>query len=227
MIVIGGPVRNRAWNPEYLKALRDLDYPDKAFLFLENDSTDATLSILRQFASEWGARVVSESFPGPGHHRGEYNTDSYARLAAVRNRFVELFLESDAEYLFSVDSDVIVPPDILTRLLAIAERDEKVIVGAAICNVAGCQLDGRVAGNFMIKKADQIIHPPKYPLAGVIDVDVIGACYLIPRQVFENGVRYGAHMQGEDIAFCLVASDKGYRMKVLLDSNCEHRMEER
>jgi GT2 family glycosyltransferase len=223
-VIIGCPVNRARVLPKYLKALRDLDYPDKAFLFLENDSTDSTLPILLQFASEWGARAVSESFPGPAYNRNEFKRDSYTRLAAVRNRLIDLFLESDADYLFSVDSDVIVPPDILTRLLAIA--DPETIAGAAICNVAGCQLDGTVAGNFMIRKGNLFDHPKNYPLSGVMDVDHLGACYLIPRSVLEGGVRYAADMQGEDAPWCRAAAEKGYRMQILLDSGCDHRMNE-
>lgn len=225
-VVIGCPVRNRAWAlPQYLKALLDIDYPGKVFLFLENDSTDSTLPILQEFATnEWLAQVFSESFAGPGHIRGEYNRDGYERMAALRNRFLDLFLETDGDYLLSIDSDVLAPPETAKRLLAL--MDGETIAGAALCNVVSQKLDGITPGNFMVKLDGRIVHPDTYPLSGVMDVDVIMACYMIPRQAIMDGVRYGPHPQGEDIPFCLAAADKGYRMKVVLDLVCDHRMEE-
>lgn len=232
-ITIGSIIRNRAWIlPEYLSSLVALDYSfitDRKFLFLENDSTDITLSLLNQFSNNFGervARVVSESFSGPGHRRGEYNLDDYAHMAIVRNRFIELFLEDPSDYLLSIDTDVIVPPNLFERLLDIAAQPV-IVAAAAICNILGRQLDGHMPGNFMVRdKEGSIIHPPSYPLTGVMDVDITGACYLIPREVLEAGVRYGPHPYGEDIPFCIEAKKKGFEIKVLLDSHCEHRMVE-
>jgi hypothetical protein len=223
-IVIGCPIRNRAWAlPKYLKALLDLDYSNKVFLYLENDSNDSTLPILQEFATnEWLAQVFSESFAGPGHSRGEYNQDGYAHLAALRNRFLDFFLETDGNYLLSIDSDVIPPPETVKRLLGL--MDGKTIAGAALCNVAGQKLDGHTPGNFMIEQDGQIVHPDPYPLSGVMDVAVIGACYMIPRQAIMDGVRYSANPQGEDIPWCLSAKEKGYSVKVVLDLVCDHRM---
>jgi hypothetical protein len=57
-----------------------------------------------------------------------------------------------------------------------------------------------------------------------MDVAVVGACYMIPRKAIVDGVRYSAHPQGEDIPWCVSAKEKGYRMKVILDLVCDHRM---
>lgn len=226
-IVIGCPARNRAWAlPAYLKALLDLDYPNKAFLFLENDSTDNTLAILEAFQDSctdqaWVTRAVPSN--ATGWRRGEYNADGYAHLAALRNRFLDLFLETDGDYLLSIDSDVIPPPDTVRRLLEL--MDGQTIAGAALCNVAGQKLDGHTPGNFMVMDGNGLIrHPDSYSLIGTVDVAVIGACYMIPRQVIVDGVRYSAHPQGEDIPFCESAAAKGYLVKVILDLVCDHRM---
>jgi len=229
-IAIGCPVRNRAWVlPDYLEALRKIEYNNglsHGFLFLENDSTDDTLLLLAVFAQLYGAELCTKRrTTSPGHRRGEYNANGYAHLAAIRNLFINMFLQTDADYLFSVDSDVIVSHDILQKLLPLA--DQQTIVGAAISNIAGVELDGRCPGNFMIEQGGLIMHPAEYPLTGSMAVDVIGACYLIPRSVLEAGVRYGAHAQGEDVEWCRQAKDKGFRMLVSFDTRPEHRMEER
>jgi GT2 family glycosyltransferase len=222
-IAIGGVVRNRAWIlPDYLHALEQIDYPNKSYLFLENDSTDETYSILTSWAEGKDCRVENLITETEGWARGDYSVNQYENLANVRNKFVEMFLKTDAQFILSVDSDIIVQPNIIQRLIQVS--DENTIVGAAISNIPGVPLNGSSPGNFMVKKEGMIIHPPVYNLSGMMDVDVIGAVYLIPRKVLEDGVSYGPHPQGEDIPFCERAKDKGYRLKVLLDLVCDHRM---
>lgn len=225
-VAIGCPVRNRAWIlPEYLAALDKIDYPQVQFLFLENDSDDDTRWILDDwtFSRNDYADFICWRTGAEAWERGDYSLNGYANLATVRNQFVKSILEyTDADYLFSVDSDVIVPPDALQRLLEHA--DENTIVGAAISNIPGQPLDGSTPGNFMIERNGMMVHPNPYPLSGLLDVDVIGAVYLIPRKALESGVRYAAHPQGEDIAFCIKAAEMGFQMRVVTDVKCEHRM---
>ncbi|MCE5285757.1 MAG: glycosyltransferase [Pelosinus sp.] len=224
-IAIGCPVRNRAWVlPDYLAALDTVSYKEKEYLFLLNNSTDTSKTILQQFLKtrqgQWQERVDEEV---PGYRRGEYNANHFRHLAFIRNTFINMFLQSTScQFLLSIDSDIIVPPDIISKLLALANNET--IVAAAICNIPGRQLDGRMPGNFMINLNGCIQHPPTYPLAGTMKADVIGAVYLIPRNVLENNIRYASHPQGEDVGFCLAANAKGYKLLINLDAKCEHRM---
>lgn len=245
-IAIGCPVRNREWVlPEYLAAIDGVYWLNKEYLFLENDSTDSTPYMLKKFnpfsikmtkSDITDKTIVCKSclYPvkiqfiksnAPGHQRGEYNANNYSHLANIRNQFIDMFLSTDADYLLSIDSDIIVPPDILQGLLSLA--DQNTIVAAAISNIPGQPLDGHSPGNFMINQGGMIIHPYEYPLTGTMEVDVTGAVYLIPRKVLEDGVKYGAHEQGEDIYFCRQAKEKGYRLVVNFDCRAKHRMVEK
>jgi GT2 family glycosyltransferase len=226
LVVIGCPVRNRAWVlRDFLGALETIEYYPRSFLFHENNSDDGTGELLDGWASQRGDVVVMHGRgPAPGHRRNERGRDGYAYLAGVRNTLLDVVVRSGADYLLSVDSDVIVPPDIVDHLLELA--DERTIVGAAISNIAGRPLDGRTAGNFMVE-AGGIVHPASYPTTGVLEVAVTGACCIIPRALLERGVRYGPHPQGEDIAFCQAARAAGGRVLVTFDVRPDHRMEEK
>lgn len=223
-IAIGAPVRNRAWIlPDYLQSLIRLEYENRIFLFLENDSSDDTTLILQEFCNGEPNRILKSASTGSAHwDHGDYAINQYENLAKIRNEFIEMFLKTDADYMLSIDSDVIVPPDILSRLMQHA--DERTIVGAAISNIPGHPLDGSTPGNFMIERNGMMVHPNPYPLSGLMNVDVIGAVYLIPRKALELGVQYAPHQQGEDIAFCISAREKGISMRVVMDLQCEHRM---
>ena len=237
-VAIGCPVRNRGWIlPEYLAALNNIDYGNKFYLFIENDSEDKSREHLYDFAlnllykygfEETSGNILianeSSNHAIPSHTRTGYNANQYGHLAELRNKFIDMFLQTDAEYLLSVDSDVIVPPDIIAKLLPFA--DDKTIVGAAISNIPDVPLDGHTPGNFMLNDSGVIKHPAEYKLTGIMDVDVIGACYLIPRKTLVEGIRYASHWQGEDVPFCQQAKARGYKMFVNMDCKPDHRMVE-
>lgn len=224
-IVMGCPVRNRAWVlPEYLAALSAIDYPEKSCLFLVNACQDTSPELVYTYLRTHKGLAVEYNRPHPpGHRRGEYNRDGYRYLAGLRNAFLELFLaQTDGEYLLSIDSDIIAPTDIIAKLLPLA--DHATIVAAAISNVAGRSLGGGVPGNFMLYDGQSAHHLASYPASGVLAVDITGAACLIPRAILMKGVRYAPHPQGEDIPFCLAAQQQGCRLLVSFDVNCEHRM---
>ncbi len=223
-IVIGCPIKNRGWIlPEYLKALEAIDYHNKEYLMYENDSTDDTLIQLRNHKSASIYNLYS-AWPSttPGSERTEYGKNEYAHLANVRNRFLELFLDTKGDYLLSIDSDIIVHANIINELLPYA--DSKTIVGAAVCNLPNQKIDGRTACNFMVEYGNVFVHPQGYAPKGLYNAGVIGACYMIPRKAIEDGIRYGPDRQGEDIFWCRQAKVKGYRMIVNLDSRPIHKM---
>lgn len=225
-VAIGSIIRNRAWIlPDYLAALQSMRIiPERGYLFIENDSEDETPDILIDFADkvEVFAKValVKTGVESWDHHQYDY-----ANLAGLRNRLLEWFLATGADFLMSVDSDVIVQPDTFEKLLSTATHlRTSGIVGAPICNVAGQLLDGHTPGNFMVLENGAYRHPSTYPMAGDYAVDLTGAVYLIPRWVIEQGARYGNSPQGEDVPFCASAKELGCRIYMNMDARCEHRM---
>ena len=59
-IMIGCPVRNRAWIlPRYLKSISDLEYPSEylCYCFVINDCIDSTPNLLADFARERPGQV--------------------------------------------------------------------------------------------------------------------------------------------------------------------------
>lgn len=225
-IMIGCPVRNRAWIlPRYLQCLQNLDFPAEliSYCFVINDSTDLTADLLSDFASTHEGKVKL-IFADQGtkrtrtHYRGNYNFDQLSRL---RNSLLDVFLHSNCSYLFSVDSDILVPPDSLNSLL----EDRCDIVSALVCN--GYILGDAGIFNILNYVDGQWIHLRGFPRDRVFRVDCTGAAYLIKRKVIEEyGVRYSAHYGAEDIGFCRDAANKG--LQIFCDGRieCQHIMAE-
>jgi glycosyltransferase involved in cell wall biosynthesis len=223
--MIGCPVRNRGWIlPRYLQCLDNLIYPREyiRFGFIINNCTDETPAILERYAALHPGQVdlvYSRLSSGGLHHRGSYN---FKNLAALRNQLIALFLESDGDYLFSLDSDILIPPHSLQQLV----DDDCDIVSMLVCN--GHEVGDSGIFNILDHKPGSWIHRRDFPRDRVFPVDCTGAAYLIKRMVLkEHGVRYSARWGAEDIGFCQDALSKG--LKIYCDGRLEgeHVMQEK
>ncbi|MEN6461046.1 MAG: hypothetical protein ABFC94_06740 [Syntrophomonas sp.] len=224
-IMIGCPVRNRAWIlPEYLKYLENLDYPAQyiQFCFVINNCTDATPEILTEFANRHPGQVTLINKNRElitGHKRGNYDL---GRLAELRNILLTSFLQSGCEYLFSVDSDILIPAQVLTQLI----EDDCDIVSALVCN--GYEVNDIGLYNILNYREGCWEHIRGFPRDRVFKVDCTGAVCLIKRNVIEkHGVRYSAAYGAEDIGFCVHANAKGLGIWCDGRIECQHVMNEK
>jgi len=224
-ILIGAPVRNRAWVlPYYLAALERLDYPKEllTFCFILNDSTDNSRELLFEFAKNHSTTIIERNQCAPEDREDRQERDRiYGPLAEVRNLLLSIAANLEIDYLFSVDSDIIVPPDILTRLLA----HRKDIVAALIYNDYHFNAHENYPNRFpniMIRR-EGLQSYRDYPLNSLFEVDVTGAVYLLSRKVIRK-VRYGYHPQGEDIYFCQEAKERGFSLWCDSSIFCQHIM---
>jgi glycosyltransferase involved in cell wall biosynthesis len=226
-IMIACPVRNRAWIlPRYLKSISDLEYPSEylCYCFVINDCIDSTPNLLADFARErpGQVKIIVQNLgrrQSKSHLRGYYH---FAHLAQLRNILLLAFQKSDCDYLFSVDSDILLPPLALNTLL----EDDCAIISALVCN--GHELGDPSIHN-ILKHDGQggWIAIRDFPRNRVFEVDCTGAAYLLKREVIDKyGVRYSATYGAEDIGFCQDAASKG--LKIFCDGRveCEHHMRE-
>lgn len=190
-VMIAAPVRDRGWIlPRHLEALLAQTEVEKQFYYIVNDCTDDTEAILTRYGMRYDVHNLGRTH---GHLRGQY---SIRNLACLRNLVLEEFLRSDCTHLFSIDTDVIIPPGSLRTLL----DHDKDIISMVIRN--SVQI---FAHNIMVRG----MHLQRIP-SGVIPVDVTGAVYAIKRSVIEAGVRYAENYYGEDIPFCQAAKQLGF-----------------
>lgn len=225
-ILIAAPVRNRAWIlPKYLDSLENLDYPkDKlAFCFIINDSTDDSKDILENWKGwnekdyryiriavinfgcprDWGedgTRVLSKKL---GISRRDLYT--YPALAALRNIILaSARLDKKIEYLFSVDSDILLSPDILNKLL----EGKKDIAAALIENGTNKKTNFKDYNFIPIDGFGKRYILPDGPA----EVKITGAAVLISRRVFsKEKIIYYSAKSGEDEGFCESARVFGFK----------------
>ena len=127
-VLISIPVRDRAWIlPEYLDRISKLDLTDVEvyYYFIVDESVDDSLRVLTEITKDWvNCEVESvendDTPPDDPSRMRSYRLKNgiYSHLKALREKIMKKGLELGVDYLFSADSDVMVEPDCLQRLLS-------------------------------------------------------------------------------------------------------------
>lgn len=150
-----------------------------------------------------GAQLIRVEDGGPAYRR-EATHRPFARMAALRNRLCEVALTSGADGLISIDSDIVVVPDLVARLLEPARP----WVAALVDNSRG----RRAAYNVMAMHPEPPYRIWRFPLdhrhGG--PADVIGAACYYARVVLAQA-RFAHDYRGEDVGFARQAQAAGFR----------------
>ena len=161
---------------------------------------------------------------------GHLGLPSGPNLAAPRCEIVRSFLDTGADWLWMVDSDMTFEPDTLNRLLGAAHPKTAPIMGG-LC--FGQIVDHGVLmyypTMFMIDEQGQGWRLDEYPPDTVVDIHATGtAMLLIHRSVLEEmrrkypeplpwfaeEVSEWGGLQSEDVTFCRRARNLGFPVKV-------------
>lgn len=210
-IMLFTPIKNRGWVlPEFLEGIYNLDYPkDKIrVVFILNDSSDASESYVKQWKHKYeqeylGIDVVIYNINAPDDKRNQRRLNSfYSYLAVIRNHGLHQLRNED--YVFSVDSDIILKPNTLKQLIS----HKKDIVASLVPN----NIAETVFNILDWNSQDVAKHISNIPENKLIEVGFTGACYIINSRVINAGVRYGYHIQGEDGYFCKMALERGFKL---------------
>lgn len=233
-ILCGAPVHNREdLLPGYLASMvaqHSFDSEmDVGYAFVLNNCNDATVHILNTFKSKFDSVFPVNLIFAEGESFSRRTSDRYSALAEYRNMLLDEAVSGEWDYLFSVDTDIVVPLGTLKRLL----NHKKDIVSACVYNdelkireVIRCLPQHRRT-NIMkfsdkanLKCANHVSVLPQE----LFRCDVAGAVYLVSNQV-ARACRYGWDPQGEDIAFCREAIKAG--LEIWADGRlmCQHLME--
>lgn len=226
-ITISCPVRDRqSVLPYYLEHIYNLDYPKHLInlLWVVNQSTDNSEKILKKFKSEhhqeYGDIKIINHFGNekvPKDERVTHirNTYTYSHLSALRNLILKESQKTD--YLLSVDSDILIPPDSLNKLLS----HDKDICAGIIWN--GYLTDPEHPWRYpnILKKVEKNSYEhiantyvklsPKITESRLGKISATGAFVLMSNKVVKN-TSYGWHPQGEDLYWSLECEKNNYEL---------------
>lgn len=149
-------------------------------------------------------------------------------IDAARNDLVERALKYDPDYIFFVDSDMILPDNIIDYLIGM-NKD----ISSALYFMRAPPY--KPIANIMKDKMFCIIN--SVPLNQIIEVDSVGlGCCLVKREVFEKikeknekifntveqKINDKTQLLSEDTFFCLKAKESGYKIFLNTGLICKH-----
>lgn len=227
-VAVGGLVHDRRTLEPYFRAMRELCSPagcEIVYTWVVDEPPDATCYDFEEF--EPSLATISAAIPGRHYNRQtSRDRQMYGRLACLRNILAEVALGTDCDALLSVDSDIIVMPDLLERLLAtnkawVAPLVRNDVEGANprghwnVFKLKGIERDAGLCDHFRPMG-------PGWPNEEVLGWDprdpkreqclAAGAVCLYKRELLEK-VRWRTDSRGrqEDLGFAMEAFGAGYR----------------
>lgn len=238
-VLIGSPVRqNRAVLEEFLKGLLALELEgiQADFSFIDDNDTLEAKSLLATFCPPYGNVTIISGEPSNLLYRRDDITHYWReeliwRVARYKNTLISLAKEKKYDYLFLVDSDLVLHPWTLKRLIETGKdiisevywtrwqpgmpelpqvwlEDQYTLYNKHRGEVLSEEEKSRRTLIFL----EQLRKPGIYKVGG------LGGCTLISRRALEAGVSFGeiynVSFWGEDRHFCLRAVALGFELFV-------------
>ncbi|MNI25529.1 Glycosyl transferase family 2 [compost metagenome] len=207
------------------------------YLFVDDNIQEASRHLLDNFAGKHQNNVLPpiQGSKGNGIRQDEYThywpNDRVWKVASYKNALIAEALLSNYDALFLIDSDLLLHPSTLCRLLSTGKDIVSEIFwtrwqpeGALLPQVwmsDEYNLYENKQGETMTENEQQLERfkfLAKLRTPGVYEVGGLGACTLIKRNVLEDGVHFGQipnlTFWGEDRHFCIRAASIGYSLYV-------------
>lgn len=217
-VALVSTIRNRAWILyDWLEALGRIQQPGQqqlTMIFLDDASDDTTTEQLECFVKNRDNSILLRNTSpfDPTATSSRHCKDRkalYQHLADNRNRLIDEVLTIKADWMFSLDSDILPSPTILRSLL----MHPAFYVSSIVNNTRTITVDDVKLGVWRtscnIMNEDGAYEPVRFRhirpvrLNRLEQVDLSGACFLVKASLLAQGARFSFHSQGEDGGFCL------------------------
>lgn len=233
-VLIGAPIRQKpAILKEFLDSLLELNtYSFTAdFCFVDDNVQDESKNLLIEFAKDSKGRVfISQAQSNDVYICNEqthyWNEAIIWKVARFKDQIFEFALAHDYDYVFLVDSDIVMHPNTIEQLI----MDNKDIVSEIFWTHwqpnspkspqvwlydTFTQYETRygeqLSADEMHRRHNEFISMLLNP--GVYDVGGLGACTLISKQALQKGANFkkikNLTFWGEDRHFCIRAAALG------------------
>lgn len=239
-ILISSPIRQcPEILSEFLLSIKELNISDIFVDYLFIDDNDTLLSdMLCNFDAGGISTTViaaeeliqtSIGYQYNGNHN--WNNSLIERITFFKNHIMKAALDGDYTHLFLVDSDLILHPETLKRLLSLQCDIVSNIFWTKFSNWGNFlpqvwsmdqkslfdPSDPRTKNSICrTVKSKEFIDTLKTP--GTYKVGGLGACTLISKRVLQSGVNfsrlYNISFWGEDRSFCIRAVAAGFELYV-------------
>lgn len=237
-VLIASPVRQHpAILREFLSSLSEIEVDgfDPVFLFVDNNDTVEASKALEEFADRVPFPVIIWRIPIIGRYQRDEYIHSWPeqlvwRVAALKDAIFEFALESDMDFVLMVDSDLVLHPGTVKRLLSAPSGvvsmafwtkwvpEQPPLPNVWLHDAYGLykHLRSEQISTYEMERRNRAFLSALREEPGVYRVHGLGACTLFPRIVLEKGVRFseikGLTFRGEDRHLSIRAEALGIRL---------------
>jgi hypothetical protein len=232
-VLIGSPIHQTPdILKEFLMSLKELDKNnfDISYYFIDDNIEEISSDYLKDFKeSEKNVTLIASDFQDnyvKNEHTHMWNSNLVDKVANFKNEIIRYSIENTFDYLFFIDSDLIVNPGTLNQLVG----DNKDIIS----NVFWTKWEPNTIEMPQVWLKDSYdMHDDSIPIdhaqqtmefinkmriPGVYKVGGLGACTLISKKALLSGVSfskiYNLSFWGEDRHFCIRAAALGLELYV-------------
>lgn len=237
-ILIGSPVLQKpAILKEFIESLSNISRCglNIDFIFIDDNISQESKNILRSFAPAGSMVYIVENKSENDYICTEethnWNNTLVWKVADFKNFIISYSIEKNYDYLFLIDSDVILHPytlmhllnqgkDIISEIFWTRWTPESMqlpqvwLYDRYVLYEPG--MDVNLTKEEVYNKVSEFIKKLRTP--GVYKVGGLGACTLISRKAIESGVSFkripNISFQGEDRHFCIRAAVLGFDLYV-------------
>lgn len=236
-ILIGAPIKqDPAILDLYLRSLARLNKTGFTvdYCFVDDNNEEASSTLLREFQTQ-NTVALLEGKKSTVYSKSQethlWREELIWNVASFKNQIIQFSLDHGYDYVFFVDSDLILHP---TTLLRLVETDKDIVSEVFwtkwkpqsielpqvwVCDAYTLYHKGReeqLSSNEASVRIQRFIQQLRVP--GVYEVGGLGALTLIKRGVFEKGVNFSEikniSFGGEDRHFCIRACAYGFDLFV-------------
>lgn len=240
-VLVGSPIRQKpAILKEFLESLERVDQTKCSldYFFIDDNVIDESKALLHSFSQRNGGKcqiLGAEEGPSSEYLCNEithyWKDDNIWKVAGFKDRMIDLAREKNYDYLFLIDSDIVLHPKTIEQLI----EDNKEIISEVFWTRWNPQsiplpqvwlydqytLNEQVAGENLsqeevTKRSFDFINKLKRP--GVYEVGGLGACTLISKSAIQKGISFrkipNLTFWGEDRHFCIRAGALGLSLHV-------------
>lgn len=194
----------------YAKGIKSLNYDKFDILLVDNSKDNDYLKKVEIL----GLPVI----------KGPYSESARQRIIDSRNILRQKVLDGCYDYFFSLEQDVIPPPDVIQRLL---KHKKKIVTGVYFSYQTNNDITllvpllwKRIKGKEVRYMLEREVLEPR-----LIEVGACGVgCILIHREVLEKiRFRYDKNDRGfDDMWFCHDAFNAGFKIFADISVKCKH-----
>lgn len=237
-ILIGSPVKQKEGILiEFLTSLCEINKADCIvdYFFVDDCDESVCSNMLSRFKPD-NSRVVVTKAESIAKDKSNYDLHNWNytiidRIAELKNRIIDFACHEDYDYLFLIDSDIVLHVETLQRLLSLKKDIVSNVFWTKISKWDYYEpqvwlMDQRWffdpsdprTNNKIFRTAKHMEFIEMLKKKGTYKVGGLGACTLISKKALAAGVNfnklYNISFWGEDRAFCIRAVAAGFELYV-------------